>query len=615
MSVIDENRISEIPEKITVLIVKKNTSASGVLNSDEHSTTQIIETGSGKEALKIVEEETVQVIIAEYKLPDMSGASLLSKAEDKLGFHKSVLITNYEDNEIIKESHHNINIHWYQGENIDNEKLVYLIRKSIKDYTSEKSLIRNEEKYRSAFNSMSDVFTRTDMNGICQLVSPSIYNLTGYTIEEIVGKNIEFLYTDPKQRKKIVDKLLKSDKVRNFEIKALRKDGKIITVSTNAKIFYKSNGEPAGIEGNIRDITKQKHAELEHEKLFNISFDLLSIAGIDGYFKELNPAWEKATGYTLEELYSKPFTEFIHPDDIEKTKSEIQKLSEGNLSFDFDNRYLTKSGEELYLSWTAIPSVEDGLLYCSARDVTTRKLAEKQSHEYQLRLKDLANQLTLAEEKVRKQIAVDLHDYVGQMLSSIRMQMSRITDMEDNPELVIRMKNISQALLKAIQATRAAIFDLSPPQLNELGLFAAVHDWMIEEIEHKYKIKIIMSGDENEYIGDENTRFLIFRSIRELGMNVVKHARATELDICFKKTDEFLEITIQDDGIGFNYNPDLLRLKSNVYGLFSIQERISDLGGSMEVNSIIDKGTTIKLLVPIEDGKRDMKMVTPKESI
>ena len=84
-------------------------------------------------------------------------------------------------------------------------------------------------------------------------------------------------------------------------------------------------------------------------------------------------------------------------------------------------------------------------------------------------------------------------------------------------------------------------------------------------------------------------------------MNTVKHARASQLTIALKTIGNTLQITIEDDGSGFNYNPDLLRLKSDSYGLFSIQERMSDLGGSMEVDSVMDKGTLIKLTVPLSE--------------
>jgi signal transduction histidine kinase len=265
-----------------------------------------------------------------------------------------------------------------------------------------------------------------------------------------------------------------------------------------------------------------------------------------------------------------------------------------------------KIGDYYFENWYSPQSNQKGeiisLLGLSV-DITEQKKAEIKILQHQIRLKELANDLTISEEKIRKQIAIDLHDDVGQLLASMRMQMARITDMEENPELIVRMKSISQGLLKSVQATRAAIFDLSPPQLNEIGLVAATHDWMKEQIEQKHHIKTIISSDSEDFKLNENTTFLLFRSIKELMMNTVKHAKASQLTITFKRKDNLLEIAVEDDGVGFNYGVDLMRLKSDSYGLFSIQERISDLGGLMVVDSVIDKGTKIKLTVPL-NGKR-----------
>jgi len=247
------------------------------------------------------------------------------------------------------------------------------------------------------------------------------------------------------------------------------------------------------------------------------------------------------------------------------------------------------------------PDPEEKQMYCIARNITDHKMAEKKIVQYQQRLKDLASELIISEEKIQKQIAIDLHDNVGQMLASIRMQMARITDMEENPELIVRMKSISKGLLKSIQSTRAAIFDLSPPQLNEIGLCAATFDWMKEQIEGKHDIKTVFLGESEEFVLDENTQLLLFRSLKELMMNTVKHAKASHITTTFKKNDNMLDMIIEDDGIGFNFNPDLLRLKSNSYGLFSIHERFIDLGGCIEVDSVVDKGTKIKLSIPLKD--------------
>ena len=154
-------------------------------------------------------------------------------------------------------------------------------------------------------------------------------------------------------------------------------------------------------------------------------------------------------------------------------------------------------------------------------------------------------------------------------------------------------------MLQAIQATREVIFDLSPPQLNEIGLYAATADWMDEEVETKHGIKARLTGDDRVYNLDDNMRVLLFRSIRELLMNVVKHARANCVDVNIQETAKDLEITVRDDGKGFHYNPKMMRLKSSGIGLFSIQERMSDMGGTFEIQSAPVRGSKAILSLPL----------------
>ena len=116
--------------------------------------------------------------------------------------------------------------------------------------------------------------------------------------------------------------------------------------------------------------------EEELERLFTLSPDLLCIAGFDGIFKRVNPAWERALGYTVEELLSKPYLDFIHPDDIESTIEEAYKLTTGATTVFFDNRYRSKDGSYKWLQWCATPNIEQQLIYAAARDVTDHKRAE-----------------------------------------------------------------------------------------------------------------------------------------------------------------------------------------------------------------------------------------------
>ncbi len=247
--------------------------------------------------------------------------------------------------------------------------------------------------------------------------------------------------------------------------------------------------------------------------------------------------------------------------------------------------------------------MENQLIYAIARDVTESREAEDQIRNYQQRLKALSTELTLSEEKQRRQIAADLHDHVGQLMASSRLQLAAIHEDMEKKMILSRVKDVSKGLIAAIQATRNAIFDLSPPQLNEIGLFAAIADWMEEQVEIKHGIKAHISGDDEHYPLNEDIRVLIFRCVRELLMNVVKHSGADEVRVEIKLVEDCLNISVRDNGKGFLYNPHMLQLKSAGFGLFSIQERYSDMGGTVEIDTAPGEGTTVFLSLAINDSK------------
>ena len=115
----------------------------------------------------------------------------------------------------------------------------------------------------------------------------------------------------------------------------------------------------------------------EFQKYFELSLDMLCIAGTDGYFKRVNPAFERTLGWSTEELLSQPFMDFVHPDDVEATAREIEKLSQGIPTISFENRYRCSDGGYRCLLWNSYPQQETGLLYAIARDITDLRQADK----------------------------------------------------------------------------------------------------------------------------------------------------------------------------------------------------------------------------------------------
>jgi len=131
----------------------------------------------------------------------------------------------------------------------------------------------------------------------------------------------------------------------------------------------------ASFGGHHDLLTGPSNGELR--RLFDLSLQMLCIAGLDGYFKAVNPAFEKTLGFPPDELLSRPFIEFVHPDDREATLNEFGKLSQGILTVQFENRYCCRDGSYRTLHWTSRPAEEDHLLYATALDITDRKRAEE----------------------------------------------------------------------------------------------------------------------------------------------------------------------------------------------------------------------------------------------
>jgi PAS domain S-box-containing protein len=144
----------------------------------------------------------------------------------------------------------------------------------------------------------------------------------------------------------------------------------------------------------------RQQALIERDRFFTLTPDLLCIAGMDGYFRRLNPAWKKTLGYEEEELLSKPFLEYVHPDDRERTLQEYEGQAKGKEAISFENRYRCKDGSYRWLLWNARPILREKLIVASARDVTEQKLAAQEHQRLHEELKLRARQLEAANKEL-----------------------------------------------------------------------------------------------------------------------------------------------------------------------------------------------------------------------
>ncbi|MEA2297679.1 MAG: hypothetical protein QOF77_615 [Solirubrobacteraceae bacterium] len=165
----------------------------------------------------------------------------------------------------------------------------------------------------------------------------------------------------------------------SFEHRIVRPDGTVRVLHGYGEVITGEDGEAVGMRGTAQDITRRtiREAALRRSsRYFEVSRDLICTAGFDGFFQELNAAWTQTTGWSEEELRSRPLVEFVHPEDREATVREVEELIGGGRTVDFVNRMQTSDGGWCWFHWSAIVAPDEEVIYASARDITERKRVE-----------------------------------------------------------------------------------------------------------------------------------------------------------------------------------------------------------------------------------------------
>jgi signal transduction histidine kinase len=210
-------------------------------------------------------------------------------------------------------------------------------------------------------------------------------------------------------------------------------------------------------------------------------------------------------------------------------------------------------------------------------------------------------------------LATVLHDHIAQLLVVAKAKFEKIQESTLYRSFAKPMEEVRRLIEESIRYTRSLVFELSPPILYDLG-FEPAMEWLAEHMQQQYGLAVVVEDDDQPKPLDNEARVLLFRAVRELLFNVLKHAQTSRARVCLLGEGDHLRVIVEDNGVGFP--PDKLAASSGKiegFGLFSIRERLNYFGGHMEIESIPGEVTRVILTVPVQTDmlKRNTRLATP----
>jgi PAS domain S-box-containing protein len=381
----------------------------------------------------------------------------------------------------------------------------------------------------------------------------------------------------------------------------------------------------ATVGSQIGQFIERKRAEEELDKFFTMSLDMLCIAGNDGYFKRLNPAWEKTLGYTREELLARPWVEFIHEDDRAASAAQASNLERGHDLVSFENRFRCRDGSYRWLLWTATFDPAGQRIYAIGRDVTERRRAQEAQEENAQRLVQLVRELELARHRAEDAARVKA-DFLANMSHEIRTPMNAVMGMTDlalATELSAEqrgylrtVKDAARALLELVDD----ILDLSKIEAGKLELDRIEMD-LRETIEDAIKVLALRAGQKglelacrlspglpSVVLGDPGR---IRQVVVNLVGNAIKFTERGEVvldaEVASRDGDEVtIRVAVRDTGIGVPKDKrdqifapftqadssTTRRFGGSGLGLAIATQLVEMMGGRLSVESEVGKGST-----------------------
>ncbi len=363
------------------------------------------------------------------------------------------------------------------------------------------------------------------------------------------------------------------------------------------------------LEAKVRQRTQELEETLKElaeakdymESVIKSMIDILIVVDLEGRVRTINRVAGEILGYEEDELIGQPVNRvFTRAASSLLLGGELEKLKKGGTVRDYEIEIKAKDGRVIPVDLNASLIMECGepkAVQIVARDVTERKRTEEELESSRQQLRDLARHMESTREGERTRIARELHDEMGQVLTALKMDLSRLSKTLSQDQISLHEKTISMLELTdtAIKTVKRLATELRPGILDDLGLTAAI-EWQAEEFQQRTGIKCEVSLYPEDINLDETLSTAIFRVFQETLTNVARHARATRVKISLEEKAGKLVLQVIDNGRGITQKQ--ISAPSSL-GLVGMRERVLPWKGEVKTSGIRGEGTTVAVRIPL----------------
>jgi signal transduction histidine kinase len=258
------------------------------------------------------------------------------------------------------------------------------------------------------------------------------------------------------------------------------------------------------------------------------------------------------------------------------------------------------------ITYTDITEARKAAETTAAVQKTLASSLEVRVRERTMQLRMLTAELALTEERERRLLAQDLHDGLGQILAILKIKLTSIKESERRGTLKKAFREIEDLIDQSNKSVRTLMLQLSPPVLQALGLLPAL-EWLAEEMERVYGLHVRIHSDGQLILLKEPAKTTLFRAVRELLINVSKHAACNMAEVDCSRSTDGLKIVVSDQGEGFSHDEAILpQAGKSGFGLISIKDRIEFIGGDMWIDSAPGRGTNVTITFPALSADKNL---------